>query len=261
MRHFRRRILLNALLVAAAFPCFGQDSASHALLYGEGITAQGSIGYSAVRDDHISTGKYSGTVSSAALQWSRVHESYLFRLEMLYQKAASIKNHNVSAEVSAGEIALTELYPLQPWTLFGTEVNVGLGPWADVYTHYRKQHIAINSGATPDVYESTAWLFSLGVRLEAVVPIGDSFQAGAAIQSGVLSMGGGTGGDPHSGTNLTLLTPLAGLHARSEIVISYRPFEFISIAAGYRFDILRVDSWNYLVDASDIGFLALTCHI
>jgi len=254
-------LAVHVLLLAASVKCFGQDSASCASLYGEGITAQGGIGYCAVRDDHMSTERYAGASSSAAFQWSRVHDTYAFRLGMQYQNAPAIKNHNVSAEVTSGDVFFSDIYPLSPWSVFGTEVNIGLGPSADMFAYYRRQHIALNPGTTPDVYESGAYLFSLGVRLEASVPLGDLFRAGAALQTGLLSLGGGSGSTPNNASGVELLTPFAGLHAASEIVISYTPFTLFSLAAGYRFEIVRVDSWNYLVAAGDNAFLSLTCHL
>jgi hypothetical protein len=111
----RSRILLWWCIVAAAIYCRSQDSTTHQTVFSGGIGAQGGVGYLAIRDEHISEEKYAGPSVSGALQWSRFHETYGFRIGMSYLKASQIKNYNISADVTQGTFNLVYLYPTWKW--------------------------------------------------------------------------------------------------------------------------------------------------
>jgi len=247
-------------LIAPAISCFSQDSTTHRSLFHDGIDARMDIAYLATRDDHVSDQKYSGPATSFALRWSDFHETYGFRLGMTYERASDIKNYNVSSEVTGGTFELADLYPIGRTELFSHDVFAALGPTAEAFMYYRKQHIAQNSDANPQIYESGAWMFSLGARMEAVLAFRGGLRIDAALQTSVLSLGGGSGSSSGGSTPVTLLTPLAGLRCSVECGVAYEFLSAVSVAVGYRLQITRIDSWNYLLTASDNGFLSIGCY-
>ena len=252
-----RYSILLPLFLAVTFQCFSQDSVANRLMFPGSVDAWGSVGYLATRDEHISDQKYAGPSSSFALLWSNFHETYGFRLGLAYEKATHIKNYNVSADVTQGAFTLADIYPIGKESLFGNDIFFSLGPAAEAFVYYRRQNIALNSDASPAVYESGSWLFSLGVRLEAKAPVGGGFRIEAAIQTSVLSLGGGTGSTQGNNTPLTLLTPLAGERGSGEIGIRYVLFPGVSFAIGYRLQVTLIDSWNYILISSDNAFATL----
>jgi len=252
--------LLWCCSFVAATDCFSQESVTARTVFPAGISARAAVGYLATRDEHISDEKYAGRVSGFALLWSRFHETYGFHMGLTYEKASDITNHNVSAGVTQGAFIFEDLYPLGTGDLSGTEFFLYLGPSAEAFLYYRKQMIAQNTDASPDVYESGAWLFSLGAALEMILPLGGGFQAEGSLQTGLLSLGGGTGNDSGSPTALTLLTPFSGLHGAAGIGVRYYPLECLSLAAGYRLEVTRIDSWNFILTSSDNAFVSLGFH-
>jgi hypothetical protein len=243
--------------VATTVPCSGQDSTNHPSWSASGIGVQGGIGYFAVRDDHISSEKYAGPASWVSLLWSRFHETYGYRISMTYQEARNIKNYNVSSEAVLGSMNIANLYPAGLCTLFGIHIEPYLGPSAEVFIYNQQQHIAQNTDAMLDVYESSAWLFSMGGRGELIAPVNDALRAEGSLQMSLLSFGGGSGNSRNGSTAMKLLSPFGAMHASLDLQVRYRLLTRLSIAGGYRFDILRVNSWNYILAASDNGFVSL----
>jgi hypothetical protein len=225
-----------------------------------GIAAQIGVGYFAIRDEHISDEKYAGPSSSFAVQWSRFHETYGFQIGMTYEKAPHIKNYNVSAEATQGTFSFVDLYPIGRWDLFGNNLFAYIGPGAEAFVYYRTQNIAQNTDASPNVYQSGAWLFSLGARMDLILPCGGGFQVEGALQVSLLSFGGGTGGLSNNSTSITLMTPVAAERGRGEIGVRYYPLACVSIVAGYRLDVTRIDSWDFLLESSDNAFFSLSCQ-
>ena len=254
----RLLVLLLCCPVAAAMECFCQDSTTHQTVFPGGIAAQFGVGYFAICDEHISDEKYAGSSSSFALHWSRFHETYGFQLGMTYEEASHIKNYNVSAKASQGTFSLVELYPIGKWYLFGNDVFAYIGPAAEAFAYYRTQNIAQNTDGSPNVYQSGAWLFSLGARMDLILLCGGGFRVEGALQSSLLSFGGGTSSVANSNSTLTLLTPIAAERGCAEIGVRYSLLAGVSIVAGYRLDVTRIDSWNFILESSDNGFVSLS---
>jgi hypothetical protein len=248
---------LFVFCIATAVPCYGQDSTNRQSWSPAGIGVQAGIGYFAVRDDHISSEKYSGPSSWISLQWSRFHETYGYRIGMTYQEAPNIKNHNISSKATLGSFNVANLYPTGLCTLFRTDIATSLGPNAEVLIYDQQQHIAQNTDASLDVYESGALLFSMGARGELIAPVNDALQAEGSLQMSLLSFGGGSRSSKNGTTSSKLLSPFGAMHASLELALRYRFLASLSIAGGYRFDLLRVNSWNYVLAASDNGFVSL----
>jgi hypothetical protein len=253
-------VITAALLFVLSSSCFSQDSLASQMSFPSGISVQASTGYLAMKDEHISKERYSGSVSGFALQWSRYHETYGFRIGMFYQKASPIRNFTISADLAQGGFSFVSLYPAGTLNLFGIRGVVSLGPSSEIFLYYRRQNIAQNPNDGLELYQSGGWLFSFGGRGELEVPFSAVFQAEAAMQLGLLSLGGGTGNTSGSTTGLRLLTVFTGMRGGTELGVRYYPFNFISLRAGYSFEILRIDSWNYVLEATDNVFASLEYH-
>lgn len=251
-----RLTLFCCIFLIAVVDCPSQDSTTHQTLFPSGIGIQAGVGFLSVKDEHISSEKYSGVTPLFALSWSRFHETYGFRIGLRYQMSSAIKNYNVSAEVRQGALFLDEIYPVGGFDLFGKHVFAYLGPSSDFFLSNRKQNIAQNTDANPNVYQSTVWLFSLGARTELIAPIQTDLHMVGALQVGVLSLGGGNGNSQND-TPITLLTVLAGMRGMAEIGLRYSPLSCLSMDIGYELEVTRIDSWNYFLAASDNVFASL----
>jgi hypothetical protein len=253
-------VILTCLLLTSNDRCPAQDSASYQNIFRSGFELRGGLGYLALRDEHISNEKYSGSSSWFDLQWSKYHDTFGYRIGMSFQNTAAIKNRTVSAKATIGSFNLIYQYPVGSFNLFNREVWLSLGPGTDIVFLTRNQNIAQNPGSEQDIYQSGAWLFSLSIRGEAILPISEIFQTESSMQLGLVSIGGGSGGLSKISESMKWLTLFSGLHASAEIGVRYFPMKWVSIKAGYVLDIIRIDSWNYLLAARDNVFLSVGCH-
>ncbi len=252
--------LLSWCLLAAGANCLGQDSTKHQAVFPSGIGLQIGTGHLALVDEHISNEKYAGSSSWFALHWSRYHETYEFRIGMLYQKASSVRNYNISAEVTRAGFNLVNMYPAGTIDLFGRRAFVTLGPNADMLFYFRRQNIAQNTDAEPNVYQSAAWLFSLGGGVDAILPVSVTLQIEGALQLGLVSLGGGTGSSLENSTGMRMVTLFTGMHGSAVIGVRCYPIESVSLRAGYTLDVTRINSWNYLLMSSDNAIILLGYH-
>jgi hypothetical protein len=249
--------LVSCVLLVLSSRCFGQDSTAFQSVFRSGISLQASTGYLAIRDEHISKEKYDGPVSGVGLQWSRYHETYSFRVAIFYQKASTIKNFNISAKLSQGVFSFVNRYPAGTFGLFDKNVFVALGPAVDILFYSRQQHIAQNPNDGLDIYRSSVWLCSLGGRGEAILVFDPKIQIEGAMQLSLLSLGGGSGSSSNSSTSLRFLTVFAGMHGATEFGLRYFPIHGVTLRAGCSFDMLRINSWNYILASSDNVFLSI----
>ena len=231
-------------------PCFAQDSTSYQTVFPSGIDLQYNTGYVAVRDDYLSDERYGGSLSGFALQWSRYHETYGFRIGMFYQHTSRVTDYNVSADVTLSGFHFVDLYPVGTFDLFDKRVFLSLGPCADVFVYDRLQNMAENYA-----FKSNASLFSLGGRAETIIQLGGGFQADGGVQLSLFSLVGGT----NSG-DTKLLMPWGGLQGEAEIGARYYLIKCVSLRAGYDLQIMRINSWDYILASSDNGFLSLAYH-
>jgi hypothetical protein len=258
--NLRQSTLVGLTVLALPLVCPGQDLTSALTYRPEGISIQGGIGSRAIRDESISQEKYSGKSSWIQAGWSHASEASEYRINLSYEKAPELKNQNVTAELNGGGFEVVILYPIGPMDVFGTRVTWTLGPAGGLYTEYRKQHIAETLDGSGEVYSTGTALFELGARIEACAPFTRDVRVETALQSSLLSVGGGTRNNANE-ASMAFMTPLTGVHASFDFAVRYAPFTFLSCALGYRLKFLRIDSWNYILSASDNVFISLTMDV
>lgn len=237
-----------------------QDFADFETTYPSGVRLTRSVGFLAVVDESISNEKYDGSVSGWKLEWTHYHETYGYRVGMWYQEASQIKNFNISAKSTQGGLYIENLYPVGSLNLFNRKTSILLGPMTEIFINYRRQNIAQNPNNELNIYQSGTLLFSLGVRGEATIALGPSIKLEGALQLSLLSLGGGAGNTPNSVLGVKLVTLFGGMRGDSEVGLRYNLLDFISMRAGYLFDILRINSWNYVLASSDNAFVSVQCH-
>ncbi len=96
----RNRFLVVPVLLVIIGGLCGQESKKVNFEYPAGLAIEYGMGYFAVTDEYISGAKYSGTLPYVAVNWSRIHETYGYRMEFLYRSSSDIKNYNVSLRLS-----------------------------------------------------------------------------------------------------------------------------------------------------------------
>jgi len=238
-----------------------QDSTNHEFTFGDGISVHGGIGYFVVRDEFISMEKYAATLPFFAVNWSRLHETYGYRLTCLYQFTSNLKNNNVSAEISQFSIGFDFLYPVSETSLFTKKVFMFLGPASELFLHFRRQNIAGSSESILNTY-SFALLISGGLKSEAYCPINSDVQLQSSASLSLLSFGGRIVNPTKSDESfLKLLSVFKGLRACAELFVRYRITSSMTGAIGYRLEITRLSAWDYFIASADFITMTISCNL
>lgn len=257
---YRRYILLLSFFVFSLH-ALAQDSTNHELTFGDGISVQGGLGYFAVRDEFISMERYAATLPLFAVNWSRLHETYGYRLACLYQFTSNLKNNNVSAEINQFSLSFDFLYPVSEATLFTKKVFILLGPTSEFFIHFRRQNIAGSIESILNAY-SFALLISGGLKSEAYCPINSDVQLQSSASLSLLSFGGRIVNPTKTNESFfKLLTGLSGLRAGAELGVRYRITSSVTGYIGYRLEITRLRAWDYFLASADFFTMTISYNL
>jgi hypothetical protein len=227
----------------------GQEVQDKLFEYPAGISASYGFGKYAVTDEYISKEKYSGNLPYFDLTWSRMHESYGYRLRFMYRGSSDIKNYNVSTEIVEAALSNAYLYPIAPVKVFGNNLFLYLGPTSEFYLYNNQPKIAVSGF---DYAQSFAGLLSAGAMMEAFYPLNADLQIEGSFGCALLSLGLRMVDSEEDDTSpAKLLTFVAGTHGNFTLGIRYRVAGSMSIRADYLLQFTRISSWDPLLGISD----------
>jgi hypothetical protein len=259
----KRFVLQSLIICALTVPVVAQDSTSHEQIFDEGLAIHGGVGFLALKDEYISDEVYSGTIPYFALTWSRQHDTYGDRAWLEYEYTPDLKNYNISAKITQFRLGIAFVYPIGQTNILSEETYFLLGPSSELFLHFRSENIA-DAGVSSFNSYSVAALFSGGVRFEALCPLSSDFQLHAMAQTTVLSLGGripnlvGSEEGEQTESPLKLLTLFSGLDAEAELGIHYMVAPSMFVAAGYRFELTRIDAWDFFISGNDNFILSVS---
>ena len=221
-----------------------------------GITISGGIGNYAVRDEYISEEKYSGSMPSVNLGWSRFHGNHSYFLNLRYRGSTEIKNYTITTNIREFQFSQGFLYPVCSTTLFSKDLFVVLGPITDLYFFYNKPRIAVSGF---DYAQSFALLLSVGVRSDVILPLSKSFKIEGILQFDILSMGGRMVDEEEEDISpVKPLTIFAGTHGVFDIGIRYHVTERISTKVSLETNLTRITAWEPLLSARESFTIGIT---
>lgn len=254
-----RRLLLGCLAVLLARS--EVQAQTHRTAFPNSVYFETGWGYASIRDEFISKERYSGLLPSLSVRWSRFDEKNAWSLGLGYSRSTRIKNHNVSAEIAQFCLDLDILYPVGRPVLFSRDLSVYLGPSSELFLHVRRQNIAGGGLALFDAY-SFASLFSLAVKTQVIYPVRPRLQLVGSVRLTVVSLGARIV-DPNredKASPVKLLTPASGLNGSGDLVLGYMFLRRLSVAVGYRLQVMRITAWDPILSATDtlIAGLSLT---
>lgn len=244
-------IFILLILLNSSTKILAQNKVNDKLAFGDGLSINGGVSFLAVKDEYISLEKYSATVPYFAISWSRLHETYGYRLQLEYESTSSLKNYNVSARVVQFSLNLDFLYPLGTARIFSKNVSFFLGPSSELFGYVRSQNISPYSISNANSFLE---LVSGGIRAEAYYPLLSGVQITTFLQTSILSVGVKQISAPDGGneTATNILTPFSGLHSDLSINIAYNLTNSFSATSGYRFDVVNVNAWDLFTSAEDM---------
>lgn len=246
-----------AAMLAANVHALAQDSTKVIGSFNEGLGVGGGIGYLAIRDEYISDQKYSGTIPFYAISWSRFHETYAFRLDFEYQYTPNLRNNNVSAQIYQVRIGLDYLYSISDISILSHNVSVFLGPTCQLFQHSRYENIAVLTTGDTRYVNSSAFLLSGGIRAEGFYPFAKGLEARIMAQTSIISFANRPVGSDNGGPNARILTLPNLIDADGGIGIDWKIIGPLSAMAEYRFDLVRITSWDFFISGDDNFILSL----
>lgn len=241
--------ILPVILLMLAFPVFGQDTLTPARVYPAGIFAKYGMGRYSVKDQYISSEKYSGWLPYYSFGWRRSHDRYVYRLELTYRYSDKIKNNNIPAEITQFELKQGFLYPLKKASLWKKDLYFWIGPSTDLFYFNNKPRIAVSGF---DYAQSIAGLISLGFSAELIYPLTHHFQVESSLDLSVLSLGLRTVDlEEDDESSAKLLTLFTGLNSSFNFGVRYFIIKKLSLNLAYRFELTRISAWEPLLSASN----------
>ncbi|MFH1567227.1 MAG: hypothetical protein ABIL09_04445 [Gemmatimonadota bacterium] len=250
-------LLLLALLTPAA--ASAQAPATPAAAYPVGVSVAGGAGALGLRDESISSQRYSGTLPYLAAAWTADHQGYLFRVGAEFRQSDRIRNHNVSTRITRFALGQSYLYRLAPRRIAGRPVRLCAGPLTGIAVYTNEQHITVDALGFA---QSVCVLLSLGARGDALVPLTARLTAHGSLRASLLSLGVRAVDDEIDDSSpARLLTPWSGVDLSFETGVLGRVSERFTFGVAYLFQLTRVSSWNPLLMASDSLVARLTCRL
>ena len=252
--------------ISAVFACLmilfcpgcltAQDTISHRTVFPAGLSIGYGVGPYSVRDEYISSEKYSGVLPAIELHWSRFHGEYVYYIGFEYESSSDIKNYTVSTDIYQFSLSQGFLYPLPNLSLLKKDVYAFLGPAAELYLFYNNQNIAVSGF---DYAQSHAGLISAGLDSRFILPLGTKYQAEAGLNLSLLSLGlRMVDMEEEDVSPVKLLTLLAGSNMSLRLGIRYELFSPVSLKLGYKFHWARIRSWDPLLSAGDQAVVGMT---
>jgi len=227
--------------------------------YPGGLTLALGSGRYSVRDEYLSSERYSGTLPQLRASWARFNRGNGFRLGAEYRRSSEIDNHNISTMITQFSLDLDYMYRIARAAVRSRDAEFYLGPSAGFAMYLNEPEIASNG---LDIALSFAALFSAGINSYATVPLVGRLYGTGMLRLNVLSLGlriVDLMEDDES--PLKLLTPVSSTHGVAGLGINFAPVDYLSLGIGYELQVLRISPWDEMVSASNNLTLGLTASL
>ena len=242
----------------------GQNENTHKSIFPGGVTIEGGIGQFSIRDEFISKEKYSGTMPQLALSWSRFNNGQGFHQRLEYHASSDVKNYNISTDVVQFSLHRDYLYPFGKYKFLSKDVFSFLGPSTEFFLLYNKPNF-IEGGI--HLNYSFVLLVSSGINGEFIIPLKHGLQIESSTYLSIISLGlrtpeivKATEDEGEEESVVKLLTPFSGFNSVLSLGVRYQFHKSISMKLDYKFQLIRISSWDPLFSASDNIVFRLTYH-
>lgn len=209
------------------------------------------MGLYSVKDEYISTEKYSGTLPYVNLEWVWFHHKGAYRLEFEYQNSSNISNNNISARVMQLVFNQDFIYPVGRFQLFSKSVYAYLGPSAQFFFYDIDYNFAQpGTFISPNTF---GIIGSLGANSEFICPVNKKLRIEGLLRSNLISFSGKKI-DEYKYTDdpsPTLLSVITATKIDCDISVRYHFAKRISTSVGYEFDLLRIHKWDPYIAAGN----------
>lgn len=238
------------LIIVVVEELAGQENQSNLLNpLSRCISINKSIGTCSIADKQISENMYSGTTGSIGITYLGLHQTYGSYFKFNYEKGSQIKYENSSAAINNVLLSYGMIYPIKGLKLLNKNLYAYMGPSTDIYFHLRLQDASLNIEAPTISY---ALLFSLSINAMVVYPLNKKIACEGIFSATAISFGGRFPNIMYKQINLFKLLPFyKALRNIDRIALTYRPYSFLTLKAGYEFDFIGIKSFGNSSDGID----------
>jgi hypothetical protein len=251
------KLLTTLLIMLASLRIAGQDTITFPERYLSGISVGYGTGSYSESDRYISGRVYDGSMPILSIGWKIRNNRYFYRLMTEYRQSDRIHNYNVSTDITQFSISQGFLYLLKKGSLLSKDLFIRMGPESEIFVLTNKPGIAVSGF---DYAQSAAGLLSLVYSVEALYPLGNNLDVESALRFSILSLGFRSVDNEETDEPVVKpLTLLSGINSSINLGVNYYLFRPISIQVAYRFEYLRISSWEMLQSISN-NFIISTCY-
>lgn len=249
-------VLLFVASLWGAGALAGQVTSAGSATIASGFSLALGAGPYAVRDEYISSGRYTGTLSYLRAAWTHADEGKGYRVGFGYGNSSEIANHSVSSDITHAGLDIDYFHRVGRFRFLSRRGELFLGPSGGFSLYVNQPAV---SGNAFDLIVSFAALLSAGVNAQAVLPVSDRLHVTGTLRTAVLSLGlrmVDLVEDDESPVGL--LTPFNGLNATTGLDVRYSLSSHLSLGVGCELAVLRIRSWDEVASAGNDFFVQLT---
>lgn len=242
---------------------FAQDVPFNTTEIQNEISFNYGMGHFLVRDDFLTTERYSGAMPFFSVDWTSLRENSGFRVLFSVHSSNKIQNRNMTADVLNFSLIRDYFVYFKQFQLFSKECTLLAGPSTEMFVYSNRQDYATD-GIFLDL--SFASLISLGANATMSMPLNNRLAVETDFRSNIFSLGirmplvNDVNGAENDHSRFKLLTVLKAINATCNWGLRSTLFKNLSVKAVYRFQFTNIRVWERLSSASDHFVLALSYH-
>ncbi|MFQ5571349.1 MAG: hypothetical protein ACE5G0_16860 [Rhodothermales bacterium] len=256
-RTFTFLLAITGLFSLPAGTAWGQDTPQLRTLFPTGISVEYGLGNYSVRDEFFSEERYTGPLPFLSAGLSRFKGRMGYRIGLEFRSSSEIQNHNLSTDITHFMLYQDFLYAAGKVSLFSKDVHVFVGPTMEISAYTNRQNVTkvyLNEAT------SLALMLSLGGHAEIIVPIRPTFQVEWSVRSSLLSGTIRSTDEEEADADPKLLSALSGMNAHTRLGTRFFFSRHLSAMLSYRLQIMRVSTWDSMLNASNNVIASVTVH-
>ncbi|NQU84227.1 MAG: hypothetical protein HQ541_00555, partial [Mariniphaga sp.] len=188
---------------------------------------------------------------------SRFHNKHGYRLKLEYRRSTKISNNKISAEVKQFVFNQDFIYPIGKFLLFSKDVFVFLGPSMEIFM-YNLEYDFVHHGSNLNA-DASGYMVSLGINSEFIYKVNTKLNIESFVRSNLLSVVSKEfDRNRYDESSPQLMTVVSATNIDFDLSIRYYVFKKLSVKAGYRLELTRINKWEPFISYSDNLIFSLT---
>jgi hypothetical protein len=227
-------------------------------IYPDGLFIEYGFGYLSVKDEYISTQKYSGNVPYLSFNWSRFRGNRGLLLGIESRSTTELFNNNVACKLTQNTLKQDYFYSIGSFNLFKNDVNAFLGPSVNILLYTLNYDFGTYSHV---ITESNGTIVSLGFNAHLISYLTKKISVESALHMSLVSISSKAfqsykHDEPES---KLLITPKA-LNTDFDVGFRYFIINSFSARVAYKLQIYQINEWDPMISASNNLIFSVTYH-